>query len=107
MRVTYDGILDPSDPAATGSETRFSELAGTVPTAQWVTSKGYWPNVHSAFVELLVTSPDAIRSAAAPPNPDAQVADDLGYGLANDRRHYQVFNTAIALRVRTPWTVPP
>ena len=107
MRVTYDGILDPNDPAATGSETRFSELAGTVPTAQWVTSKGNWPNVHSAFVELLVTSPEAVKSVAAAPNPAAQGAEDLGYGLANDRRHYQVFNTAVALRARAPWAVPP
>lgn len=107
MRITYDGILDPDDPASGSASTRFSELEDTALTAEWVTTRGYWPNVRSAFVELLVTSPNAVKAADSPPNPAAKVAEDLGYGLPNDRHHYQIFSTGIALRPLTPWAVSP
>jgi hypothetical protein len=106
MRVTYDGVLDPSEALATSPEQRFGDITNQVTNASWVSTRGYWPNVQSARIELLATAPDEVRSAAAPPT-DATSANALGHGLPADRRIYKAFTTTIALRVRSPWVVTP
>ena len=105
MQITYDGMLDSSDGEFSNTVTRFSEMASSVPTASWITTNGYWANVQSANVELLVTGVESVKSDASAPNPDASGAGQLGYGLGEDRRYYQAFTTVVALRVRSPWVV--
>lgn len=105
MQITYDGELPRTDGERSSTVTRFSDMTSSVPTASWVTANGYWAEVHSANVELLVTGVESVKRVDSAPNPDASAAGDLGYGLASDRRYYQPFSTVIALRVRAPWWV--
>ncbi len=112
LRVTYDGGLDTGiergrdadfNPTA---KKRFSDMTGVVADAKWVSDRGYWDKVDSARVELLVTSADEVRTAAAvSPVHDADEATDLGYGLGADRRIYDIFDVTVATRATSPWYV--
>ncbi len=93
LRVTFDG----QDGAA-----RFSEPASTV------TGDKLWDRVHSARIELLVTSDDEVRTKNAPPSQAVRNSTrGLGQGLASDRRLYETFNTTVAIRSRAPWYASP
>lgn len=103
MRVTYGGDAD-----GDGTLDFFPDDTGNdMPTAAWVTTKGYWPGVYSARVELLVgSSADNVRSRSATPSDSAWPGGDtdrLGTGLPADRRLYERFTVTVALRARTPW----
>ncbi len=108
MRVTFDGPVDPSDAAISDSstQTRFLDLPGVVPDAAWVDARGYWDRVTSARVEILTTSNVEARSEPSAPT-TATTANDLGYGLAADRRVYGVFAVTVAIRSHAPWFVAP
>ncbi len=92
MRVTYDG--------QTG-ETRFSEPASTV------TTNNLWDRVHSARVELLVTSDDEVRTKSALPSQAVTNSTrDLGQGMDSDRRLYLDFGHFRPSRPVDPASVP-
>ncbi|AUB84362.1 PilW family protein [Candidatus Thiodictyon syntrophicum] len=101
LRVTYDGRLAPD---AVGNPVRFSDSA-TLQTAAEVTSQNRWDRVYSARVELLVTGGDEVRRSAVLPAPAAAAATatDLGWNMVADKRLYETFSSAIAIRALTPW----
>lgn len=110
MRVTFDGSLDASAEAAEdahfdgASKRRFEDL-NVVTDAAWVSSKGYWDRVDSARIRLLVTAGEAVRTEPSAPNPDAQDANDLGFGLPADRRLYDSYGVSVSIRASSPWFV--
>jgi hypothetical protein len=102
LRITYSGD------ANRDGELDFVPDGATIPTAQWVSTSGNWPNVYSAQVELLATSEDerVALTAATPSDPGWPGGDDrLGAGLTPDGRLYERFAFTVALRARAPWYV--
>lgn len=99
LRVTYDGY------SGQVGGPRFLDEAEAVTDAAWVTAQGYWDRVDSAWIQILATTAEEVRSDSAGPNPGAAAATDLGYGLPADRRIYETFDVTTAIRASTPWYV--
>lgn len=86
MRLTYSG---------THGSTLFYNLdADDVPD---------WGAVNRIRVQLLATHGEQVLRELASPNRGR--SDDLGAGMADDRRFYQAFEVTIAIRSNSPWFV--
>lgn len=95
LRVTFDGSL------GSWGGPRFPDGAD----AAWVTAQDHWDRVDSARIQILATTAEEVRTAAAAPNLKVTGTSDLGYGLAADRRIYEPFEATAAIRSNTPWYV--
>jgi len=94
MRVTYDG---------TSGNQRLRAMTDN-PDAAWVETQGLWDSVDSLRVELLTTWDEEVLSEVSRPSGwrDGH-AEDLGFGMDEDRRIYQAFDLTAATRSRTKW----
>jgi len=88
MQVTYSGV---------NGATAFHDLDAD--------DVDDWSAVQSIRVQLLATNGEEVLSAAASPGDCCANAGDLGAGMADDRRAYQVFSLTVAARASSPWFV--